>query len=111
MPYNAVYTKAFLVRVSRNYCEKMGGSSSKEDGGVKANTKEFVEKSIKDDKVVVFIKPTCPFCARIKKLFGDLGAPIHIVDITKRQDTSEIQDYLQYKCGARTVGWSPCSFI
>ena len=83
----------------------MGLSSSKgEDGsGVKSDTKDFVDKSIKEDKIVVFIKPTCPFCARIKKLFGDLGAPICIVDITKRQDTSAIQDYLQYKTGGRTV--------
>ena len=83
----------------------MGLSSSKgEDGsGVKSDTKDFVDRSIKEDKIVVFIKPTCPFCARIKKLFGDLGAPICIVDITKRQDTSAIQDYLQYKTGGRTV--------
>ena len=34
---------------------------------------EQVEAFIKDNKVMVFSKSTCPFCVRIKQLFDSLG--------------------------------------
>nr|QZX63217.1 2 glutaredoxin 5-like protein 2 [Halisarca dujardinii] len=83
----------------------MGGSSSKAEARsvIKQSPQEFVEASVVLDKVVVFIKPSCPYCARVKKLFGDLGARIFVVDIDKRPDMAGIQEYLQEKTGARTV--------
>ena len=34
---------------------------------------EQVEAYIKENKVMVFSKTTCPFCTRIKQLFESLG--------------------------------------
>ncbi|XP_051028332.1 glutaredoxin-1 [Acomys russatus] len=67
---------------------------------------EFVNCKIKPGKVVVFIKPTCPYCRKTQEILGQLpfkqGA-LEFVDITATNDTSEIQDYLQQLTGARTV--------
>uniref|UniRef100_A0A4W5LD95 Glutaredoxin (thioltransferase) n=1 Tax=Hucho hucho TaxID=62062 RepID=A0A4W5LD95_9TELE len=51
---------------------------------------EFVTPRIKGDKVVVFLKPSCPYCVMAK-------------DTSLDEMTSEIQDYLNKITGARTV--------
>ena len=81
----------------------MGGSSSKPGQVASSGTMEFVNSTIRDNKVVVFLKPNCPFCVRVKKLFGDVGVPIFVVDITRREDMSDIQSCLEEKTGARSV--------
>ena len=81
----------------------MGGSSSKPGQVASSGTMEFVNSAIRDNKVVVFLKPNCPFCVRVKKLFGDVGVPIFVVDITRREDMSDIQSCLEEKTGARSV--------
>ncbi|XP_054434592.1 glutaredoxin-1 [Pteronotus mesoamericanus] len=67
---------------------------------------EFVNSKIHPGKVVVFIKPTCPYCRRTQELLSQFtfkqGA-LEFVDITATCDTDEIQDYLQQLTGARTV--------
>ncbi|XP_074058459.1 glutaredoxin-1 [Macrotis lagotis] len=67
---------------------------------------QFVDCKIKADKVVVFIKPTCPYCQKTVELLKQLPikqGSLEFVDITAQRDTSEIQDYLQQLTGARTV--------
>ena len=84
----------------------MGGSQSSENAGktkLNSKTKQWLESEIRTHQIVVFVKPNCPFCARVKKLFGDLSAPIHIIDLTKREDMKQIQDCLQEATGTRTV--------
>ncbi|XP_066237951.1 glutaredoxin-1 [Saccopteryx leptura] len=67
---------------------------------------EFVNSRIQPGKVVVFIKPTCPYCRQTQELLSQLpfkqGA-LEFVDITATSDTDKIQDYLQQITGARTV--------
>ncbi|XP_066887473.1 glutaredoxin-1 [Kogia breviceps] len=66
----------------------------------------FVNSKIQPGKVVVFIKPTCPYSRRAQELLSHLSFKqglLEFVDITARDDTSEIQDYLQQLTGARTV--------
>lgn len=67
---------------------------------------EFVNSKIQPGKVVVFIKPTCPYCRRTQELLSELpfkqGA-LEFVDITATSDISKIQDYLETLTGARTV--------
>ncbi|KAB0364657.1 hypothetical protein FD754_008813 [Muntiacus muntjak] len=48
----------------------------------------FVNSKIQPGKVVVFIRPTCPYCRRTQEASGDI---------------SKIQDYLQQLTGARTA--------
>ncbi|XP_032702019.1 glutaredoxin-1 [Lontra canadensis] len=67
---------------------------------------EFVNSKIQPGKVVVFIKPTCPYCRRTQELLSELPFKqglLEFVDITATSDTSKIQDYLETLTGARTV--------
>ncbi|DAA19480.1 glutaredoxin-1-like [Bos taurus] len=66
----------------------------------------FVNSKIQSGKVVVFIKPTCPYCKRTPELLNQLPFKqglLEFVSITANSDTNEIQDYLQQLTGARTV--------
>ena len=40
---------------------------------VSGSPMEVVEQRIRDNKVIVFSKTTCPFCTKIKNLFDSLG--------------------------------------
>ncbi|EAW96056.1 GLRX isoform 5 [Pan troglodytes] len=67
---------------------------------------EFVNCKIQPGKVVVFIKPTCPYCRRAQEILSQLPIKqglLEFVDITATNHTNEIQDYLQQLTGARTV--------
>ncbi|XP_025722592.1 glutaredoxin-1 [Callorhinus ursinus] len=67
---------------------------------------EFVNSKIQPRKVVVFIKPNCPYCRRTQELLSELPfkqGVLEFVDITATSDTSKIQDYLETLTGARTV--------
>ncbi|XP_010830251.1 PREDICTED: glutaredoxin-1 isoform X1 [Bison bison bison] len=66
----------------------------------------FVNSKIQPGKVVVFIKPTCPYCRKTQELLSQLPFKqglLEFVDITAAGNISEIQDYLQQLTGARTV--------
>ena len=66
----------------------------------------FMNSKIQSGKVVVFIKPTCPYCRRTQELLSQLPFKqglLECVDITANGNTTEIQDYLQQLTGARTV--------
>ncbi|XP_051733513.1 glutaredoxin-1-like [Ctenopharyngodon idella] len=67
---------------------------------------EFVKAQIKGDKVVVFLKPSCPYCVLAKDVLSKYrfkDGQLNLVDISGRSDTGSIQDYLQQITGARTV--------
>ena len=66
----------------------------------------FMNSKIQSGKVVVFIKPTCPYCRKTQELLSQLPFKqglLEFVAITAAGNTSEIQDYLQQLTGARTV--------
>ncbi|XP_055249765.1 glutaredoxin-1-like [Moschus berezovskii] len=66
----------------------------------------FVNSKIQPGKVVVFIKPTCPYCKKTQELLSQLPFKqglLAFVNITANSDTSEIQDYLQQLTRARMV--------
>ena len=66
----------------------------------------FVNSKIQSGKVVVFIKPTCPYCRKTQELLSQLPFKqglLEFVDITAAGNISEIQDYLQQLTRARTV--------
>lgn len=67
---------------------------------------EFVQARIKGDKVVVFLKPTCPYCVLAKDVLSKYSfkaGHLEIIDISGRDNMGAIQDYLQQITGARTV--------
>lgn len=67
---------------------------------------EFVKAQIKGDKVVVFLKPSCPYCVLAKDVLSKYkfkGGHLELIDISGRSDMGSIQDYLQQITGGRTV--------
>ncbi|XP_078070893.1 glutaredoxin-1 [Mustelus asterias] len=67
---------------------------------------EYVESKIQPDKVVLFIKATCPYCISaqdVLKGYNFKEDRLQIYDITGHSQMKDIQDCLQKKTGARTV--------
>ncbi|KAJ8395568.1 hypothetical protein AAFF_G00030490 [Aldrovandia affinis] len=67
---------------------------------------EFVETKLKGDKVVLFLKPSCPYCVMAKEVLSQYkfkAGHLEFIDISGRNDTSKIQDYFLEITGARTV--------
>lgn len=75
---------------------------------------EFVTARIQGNKVVVFQKPSCPYCVMAKDVLSKYGLKsghLEFIDITGRDDMSEIQDYLKKITGARTVSYNVVSVL
>lgn len=73
---------------------------------------EFVDSHIKPGRMVLFMKPTCPYCRRAEDLLCQYPFKrdsLVIVDITVTRNTERIQDYFQQLTGARTVSLGCCS--
>ena len=51
---------------------------------------EVVEQKIKDNKVIVFSKTTCPFCTKIKNLFDSLGFKYEVLELDQHGKFSYI---------------------
>ncbi|XP_036266028.1 glutaredoxin-1 [Pipistrellus kuhlii] len=67
---------------------------------------EFVDSHLKPRRMVVFMKPTCPFCKRTQEIllqYPFKKESLVFVDITVTRNTERVQDYLQQLTGARTV--------
>ncbi|KAI9566310.1 thioredoxin-like protein [Boletus coccyginus] len=75
-----------------------------------AAIKEFVDKKIADNKIVVFSKSYCPFCSETKDYFASRYPleTVEVVEVDEQKNGSAIQDYLKEKTGARSV---PRTFI
>ncbi|XP_029358156.1 glutaredoxin-1 [Echeneis naucrates] len=69
-------------------------------------SQQFVQAKLKEDKVVLFIKPTCPYCVTAKDVLSKYKfKPGHLecVDISGRPDMDSLQNYFLELTGARTV--------
>lgn len=51
----------------------------------------------------MFVKDTCPFCARVKKVFDKIAMPYCAISLTDKMNGQEIQDTLGKMTGANTV--------
>ncbi|KAH7886447.1 glutaredoxin [Phlebopus sp. FC_14] len=71
---------------------------------------DFVESTIKSNKIVVFSKSWCPYCKATKSYFATKypEEKVEVVELDARDDGDQIQDYLLEKTGARSV---PRTFI
>ncbi|XP_073838550.1 uncharacterized protein isoform X2 [Musca autumnalis] len=63
----------------------------------------FVQNVLKEHKVVIFSKSSCPYCSMAKEQFKKLSVPFHVIELDQRQDCNEIQDVLGQMTGQRTV--------
>lgn len=50
---------------------------------------DYVNKLLDTNKVVVFGKTTCPYCAKVKELFKSLNEPILVVELDEIRNKSE----------------------
>lgn len=68
------------------------------------NVKEFVDSVISTHKVAVFSKTYCPYCDKAKQALGSFNfkpGAYEVVELDKRDDGGEIQDYLLSLTGGR----------
>jgi len=70
---------------------------------VSGSPMEVVEQRIKDNKVMVFSKTTCPFCTKIKNLFDSLGFKYEVLELDQLDNGPAIQEALHEKSGQKTV--------
>ena len=73
-----------------------------------ASPEAVIQEHIASAPVAVFSKSTCPFCARTKSLFEEMGADVKYLELNERDDGPAIQAALATICGQRTV---PNTFI
>lgn len=66
-------------------------------------TKESIQAAIKSEKVLVFSKTYCPYCARVKALFEDLEVDHEVIELDECADGTKIQDLLLELSKQRTV--------
>lgn len=48
---------------------------------IMSSAREFAESAIRDNKVVVFSKSTCPFCIKTKTTLTGLNIPFHAIEL------------------------------
>ncbi|WWD22157.1 glutaredoxin [Kwoniella shandongensis] len=65
--------------------------------------KSLVDKTIADNKVVVFSKSYCPYCKKAKSYLSEDTSDIAILELDERDDGSAIQAYLKELNGQGTV--------
>jgi len=64
---------------------------------------ELIEDYISQNKVMVFSKTTCPFCAKIKDMLNGEGIEFTALELNEIPNGTEIQQALMEKSGQRTV--------
>ncbi|VDP05512.1 unnamed protein product [Soboliphyme baturini] len=67
---------------------------------------EYVENLVKNNKVVVFTRATCPFCKKALALLNSYHLPagdIKNVEVPKISDSEAVMTYILEKTGARSV--------
>jgi len=80
----------------------MGLSFSNSSGATEAEHK-WIDEKLKEQKVVIFSKTTCPFCNRAKKMLDNNQISYKSYELNRMDNCSQIQDALQGITGARTV--------
>ncbi|KAF0976355.1 hypothetical protein FDP41_004582, partial [Naegleria fowleri] len=65
------------------------------------------------NKVVIFSKTYCPYCANAKKLFSELGVDYKVLELDTMKDGSEYQNVLKEMTNMGTVPsvWVNSEFI
>lgn len=71
--------------------------------GAKDDAAQFIKETIAKDKVVVFSKSHCPFCVMALEALDKINCKYTVIELTKRNDCSALQDVLKDMTGARTV--------
>ncbi|KAH9043676.1 thioredoxin-like protein [Lactarius hengduanensis] len=95
-----------LSLFSALYPSSLASSSSPSPRQLKEMvTKDFVNQTIAQNRVVIFSKSYCPYCKRAKDLFTTAfpGVEVKVLELDIRDDGPEIQGYLLQLTDQRTV--------
>ncbi|CAI5744252.1 unnamed protein product [Peronospora destructor] len=97
---------------TRRILSVLGGASRFSLAGARAlhiePSKASITDAITKEKVLMFSKTHCPFCARVKEIFDVLDTKYEVMELDTRDDGAEIQMLLLDITGQRTV---PSVFI
>ncbi|GCB61625.1 uncharacterized protein [Scyliorhinus torazame] len=63
----------------------------------------FIRNQVVQNCVVIFSKTYCPYCAKAKGIFEEIGANFKAIELDQRKDGDHIQNTLAELTGARTV--------
>ncbi|XP_054711968.1 uncharacterized protein LOC129232325 [Uloborus diversus] len=64
---------------------------------------ELIENYVKENKIMIFSKSSCPYCVKVKQLFQSLGVDYFALELDKEDNGSELQDAMAKKAGRRSV--------
>jgi glutaredoxin 3 len=64
---------------------------------------QYIQKMIKENKVMVFSKPLCPYCLMAKEVLDGVGVVYTVDEIDLRPDCAQIQNVLGQITGGKTV--------
>ncbi|CAN8074071.1 unnamed protein product [Agarophyton chilense] len=73
------------------------------DAAVAEKADQFVSDSLKKDKVVLFTKRGCPYCAALMDLFAELGVPYNEHTISEMDIYADIVASLERSTGQTTA--------
>lgn len=62
----------------------------------------FVDNLIKNNKVMIFSKETCPYCVKVKELFKELNQEFVALEVDNIPESAAVRDYLFEKTGQKT---------
>ncbi|KAI9304724.1 glutaredoxin [Cunninghamella echinulata] len=65
--------------------------------------KEFVKRTIAENKVTIFSKSYCPYCLGAKDVFDDLQVKYTALELNERPDGADIQQALAELTQQNTV--------
>merc|ERR1712071_88707 len=88
-----IFSKRFL----------MGQAGSREPVDMNGDLAMEVQKTIKDNKVVMYSTSTCPYCTMAKRAFKDCDIPYMNIEVNKIPNGELIRDILLNMTGARSV--------
>jgi len=106
MPTNDLAVSSLVNMASRLF-QALFQSSTTTTASLIMSVKPTVESAIANNKVMIFSKTTCSYCARVKdilsKEFANISDQIHIIELNEIDEGSAIQKYLAEKTGQTTV--------
>ncbi|XP_038650813.1 glutaredoxin 2 isoform X2 [Scyliorhinus canicula] len=62
----------------------------------------FIRNQVVQNCVVIFSKTYCPYCAKAKGIFEEIGANFKAIELDQRKDGDHIQNTLEELTGVRT---------
>lgn len=63
----------------------------------------LLQQFITGNRVAIISKTTCPFCARVKKLFADINEPVRTIEVNEDPDGKEIHKQVSEQVGKTSV--------